>query len=84
MFLGITSTVTTSTITTVTTTGIVAGLGVICTLALIGFLVLKEIAGSGPGDSGRGLRWSRILNIGVIPLLFAFAVIVAGHIAQAL
>jgi hypothetical protein len=75
-----TTTVTTSTVTTVTSLGFVVGLGLICTLSLIAFLLFKEIASA--AGSERAVRWSRTLNIGIIPLLFAFAVIVAERVAS--
>jgi hypothetical protein len=78
----VTTTVTTTTVTTVTAMGLTVALGVVATLALIGLLVLKEISGAAPGE--RTIRWSRALNIGITPLLLAFAVIVAEKIAQSL
>jgi hypothetical protein len=77
-----TTTVTTTTVTTVTAMGLTMALGVIATLTLIAFLIVKEIAGAAPGE--RAVRWGRTLNIGIAPLLVAFAVIVAVKVAEAL
>lgn len=77
-----TTTVTTTTVTTVTAMGLTMALGVVATLALIALLVCKEIAGAAPGE--RTVRWSRSLNLGIAPLLLAFAVIVVQKVALAL
>ena len=77
-----TTTVTTVTVSTVTVIGVAAALGLITTLTLIGLLISKEIATAVPGE--RGVRWSRTLNIGVVPLLVAFAVIVAVKMVEVL
>jgi hypothetical protein len=76
-----TTTVTTTTVTTVTAMGLTAALGIVATLALIGFLIAREVAGAAPDE--RVIRWGRTLNIGIAPLLVAFAVIVALRIAAA-
>jgi hypothetical protein len=62
--------------------GVTAALGVVTTIALIAFLVSKDIVASAP--VGGAVRWGRTLNIGLIPLLIAFSVIVAVKIAEAL
>ncbi len=80
----------TTTITTVTTTvssvtsvtGLIAGLGLVTTLALIAMLISKEISVAVPG--GNAIRWSRTLNIGIVPLLISFAVIVAAKLTEIL
>ena len=77
-----TTTVTTVTISTVTVIGVAAALGLITTLTLIALLISKEIATAVPGE--RGVRWSRTLNIGVVPLLVAFAVIVGVKMVEVL
>lgn len=75
-----TTTVTTTTVTTVTAMGLTAALGVMATLALIAFLVFKEV--SSASTSEHAIRWGRVLNIGIAPLLVAFAVIVAVKVTQ--
>jgi len=77
-----TTTVTTVTVSTVTVMGVAAALGLITTLTLIALLVTKEITTAIPGRDG--IRWARTLNIGVVPLLVAFAVIVAVKLAEVL
>lgn len=77
-----TTTVTTVTVSTVTVLGVAAALGVIITLTLVGLLVAKELASATPGE--RGVRWSHALNVGVIPLLLAFLVIVGVRLADVL
>lgn len=77
-----TTTVTTVTVTTATTVGLVAALGLMTTLALVALLIGKEITAAAPGE--RSVRWGRTLNIGVVPLLIAFAVIVAVKLVQVL
>lgn len=77
-----TTTVTAVTVSTVTALGFTAALGLITTLTLIAFLVSKEVATAAHGE--RNIRWGRSLNIGVVPLLIAFAVIVAVKLAEIL
>jgi len=77
-----TTTVTTVTVTTVTNMGLAAGLGLITTLALIAILIAKEITAATPGQVS--VRWGRTLNIGMVPLLIAFAVIVVVKLSQVL
>ena len=77
-----TTTVTTVTVTTANNVGLAAALGLITTLALIGLLVAKEITAATPGQVS--VRWGRTLNIGMIPLLIAFAVIVVVKLHQVL
>ena len=77
-----TTTVTTVTVTTVSNLGVAAGLGLITTLALIGILIAKEITAALPGQVS--VRWGRTVNIGMIPLLIAFAVIVVVKLLQVL
>ena len=74
------STVTTSTVSTVTSTaGIAAGLGLIAVLALISFLVAKEL--SSAGDHPKLQRLSRFLNVAIVPLLVVFTSIVIAKTA---
>ena len=77
------STTTTSTISTITSTaGIATGLGLIAVLALVSFLIAKELVGT--GDNPKLLRLSRFLNVAIVPLLVVFTTIVAARVAEAL
>ncbi len=79
------STVTTSTITTVTTIaamGLTTAISVAAVVTLIAFLSTKQLAGASPSLSSQ--LTARFLNIGILPLIMAFAVIVAVKIAQVL
>lgn len=74
-----------TTVTTVTTVAMMSfglALGVILTLALIGLLVVRELMTAREGRSA--LRWGRVLNIGIVPLLVSFAFILAVKVATAL
>ena len=74
-----TTTVTTVTVTTVTTLGFGLAIGLIVTIALIGLLLSRELAGAG-GDP-RLLAWKRTSMVAIVPLLLSFAVIVAVKMA---
>jgi hypothetical protein len=74
-----TTTVTTATISTVTVLGFGATIALFVVLLLIGFLVAKEITTSVPDD--RAAAVGRIMNVGAIPLLIAFAVILVTRLA---
>jgi hypothetical protein len=77
------STTTTSVISSITSTGgIAAGLGLIAVLALISFLITKEMASV--GGSPRMERLSRFLNVAIVPLLIVFGSIVASRVVEAL
>jgi hypothetical protein len=79
----LTTTVTTVTTVTVTTvTGLTAALGLLLTLTLIALLIGKEIATAAPGE--RSIRWRRTLNIGMVPLLVSFVVIVVVQVSLSL
>lgn len=74
------STVTTSTVTIVTAASIVGSIALIVILILFTLLVQKELAIS---SSNRPIqRLSRALNVGIIPLVMAFLVIVAVKAAE--
>ena len=79
------TTVTTSTITTVSVIaamGLTAAISMAAVVSLIAFLTAKELAvGRGSGTS---LRVAKFLSVGIIPLVVAFAVIVAVKIAEVL
>jgi len=76
------STITGSTVSTVTTAALAGTAALICILVLLSLLVQKELASS--SDNARLKRLSRVLNIGIIPLLIAFVLIVATRIAGVL
>ncbi len=76
------STVTTSTVTTVTTAALAGSVALIGILVLLSLLVQKELAGS--ADGGRLQKLSHTLNIGIIPLLIAFVLIVVAKVADVL
>ncbi len=79
------STVTTSTITTVTTIaamGLTTAISVAAVVTLIAFLSIKQLAGASPSLSSQ--LTARFLNIGILPLIMAFTVIVAVKITQVL
>ena len=83
----VTSTVTTiSTITTVTSTTTMIGfgmaLGLVAVIALIAFLCVRELAGAGQGIAQRSL--SGFLDVPVVPLTIAFAIIVVMQIVDIL
>ena len=84
------STVVTSTITTVTTVTAIVGLGVtlgvalgvIAVVALIGLLGAKELTGASRSSTHKLLAKS--LDVGIVPLGIAFAVIVAVTVMEIL
>ncbi len=76
------TTITTSTITTITTAAIAGSLGLTAILVFLSLLVQKEIASSAEGS--RFKRLSRTLNIGIIPLLIVFILIVAARVLDVL
>jgi len=77
------STVTTSTITTVTTTiGFGVVVGVMAVIALLVFLCIKGFATASNNTNHRLLAKS--LDVGIVPLLIAFVMIVAMQIVEIL
>jgi len=76
------STVTTTTVTTVTTTVLAGSLGLIAILALFALLVQKEVLTASQSRFGTVL--SRVLNVGLIPLLMAFGMIVVVKLIEVL
>ena len=77
------TTVTTSTITTVSTIavmGLTATVSIAAVVSLIFFLTIKELANA--GRTGISLRIARCFNLGILPLMMTFAVIVAVKIAE--
>jgi hypothetical protein len=70
----VTPTVMTDTLTNVAAMGLTATFGVVVTLALIVLLVAKQLTAA--GTESQAIKWTRTLNIGIVPLLLGFAVIV--------
>lgn len=76
------STVTTSTVSTITTSALAGAVALVAILVLLFLLIQKELASSAAGTRFRTL--TRVLNIGIIPLLMAFVVVVAVRVAEIL
>lgn len=76
------STVTTSTVTIITATTLAFGLGLTAVLGLLIMLATRELASA--SHSPRFRQAGRYLAVGIAPLLFAFAVIVAARFASLL
>jgi hypothetical protein len=76
------STVTTSTVSTITTAALAGSVALIGILILLVLLVQKELASSATGKHYKAL--SKVLNIGIVPLLIAFVVVVVTRIANIL
>ncbi len=71
------TTVITSTITSITTTSMMVfgvGLGLVAVIALIVFLFARQLATASSSNSPRFL--ARSLDVSIVPLLIAFAMIV--------
>lgn len=72
------TTVTTTTVITVTTVaamGLTAVVSIVAVVCLILFLVVKELASA--DGSPISLRIVQFLSVGILPLVMAFAIIVA-------
>ncbi len=76
------TTITTSTITTVAAMGLAAGITIAAVICLIIFLATKELAGAGVSASSK--RMAKFLNVGIIPLVFAFLVVLTVKITEVL
>lgn len=77
------TTVTTSTVTTVTALtqmGLTTIIGIFAVASLITFLVTKEI--SAVAGSSANVWMPRFVNVGVVPLTFAFIVIAVVKILE--
>lgn len=75
--------ITTTTVSAVTSTAVFAtSLGLIAVLALISFLMARELASV--TDAPRLQRFGRGLNVAIIPLLMVFTAIVAAKVAEVL
>lgn len=75
MIGSMTTTVTTTTIASSTMLGLGATIALVVVLLLIGFLISKEIVTT--VFEARSRAVGRILNVGAVPLLIVFAVIIA-------
>ena len=71
-----------TTVTTVTAMGFAAAISIAAIVSLIVFLTCKELAGA--SGSGTFLRIAKFVNVAILPLVMAFAVMVAVKIASIL
>ena len=69
---------TVTTVTAVATMGIAEALGIAAAVSLIVFLTAKELVGA--THSSSSLRIAKFANVGIVPLIIAFAVILATQI----
>jgi hypothetical protein len=76
------STTVTTTVTTTTILQFGFALGLLLTVALIGLLVTRELVTA--GADGHALRWGRVLNVGIVPLMVSFVCLVAVKVMAAL
>jgi len=76
------STVTTATVATITTVAVAGSLVLIGIFTLLALLVQKELVTSARGRFARAL--GRVLNVGIVPLLIVFALVVAVKVVDAL
>jgi hypothetical protein len=60
------------------TTATWAALGVVAVVLLIALLITKELASA--SDDPRAQRLSRLVNVGLVPLAFAFVAIVTTRV----
>jgi hypothetical protein len=74
------STVTTSTVSTITTSALAGSVALVGILVLLILLIQKELASS--MTSSRSKALVRVLNIGILPLLVAFVLIVFSRVAE--
>ena len=76
------STVTTSTVTTVTTVALAGSIALIGILLLFGLLFQKEITTA--SSERRFNKFGKALNIGIIPLMIAFILILIYQVNDVL
>ena len=78
-----TATTATTAVTTTAATAVtiesVAALGAVAVVLLIVLLVSKELASA--SGSIRAQRFAKVVNVGVVPLMFAFGAIVFSKVA---
>ena len=70
------------TVTTITAMGLTAAISIAAIVSLIALLTTRELANA--GGSGTSLRIARFVSVGIVPLVIAFAVIVALKVAEVL
>ena len=78
----ITTVTTVTTVTTIAAMGLTAAVSIAGAVVLVLFLATKEVASV--GGSSFPLRLTKSLNVGILPLVMAFAVIVALTITEVL
>lgn len=76
------STVTTSTVSTITTVALAGSIALIGILLLLILLIQKEIISSSKHINLQ--RLSKVLNIGIVPLLIAFVLTVIIKVVEVL
>ena len=76
------STVTSSTVSTVTTAVLSSSVALVGILILLSLLVQKELAST--AAAARWRKFGRVLNIAIVPLLFAFGLMMVTKIVAAL
>ena len=76
------STITTSTGSLLSSSANAGSLALIGMLVLVALLIQKELISTSEDNRLRHL--SRVMNIGILPLLFAFVLIISFKIAEAL
>ena len=70
------------TVTTITAMGLTAAISIAAIVSLISLLATRELANA--NGSGISLRIAKFVSVGIVPLVIAFAVIVALKIAEVL
>ncbi len=80
------STVTTTTITTITAIALTTSLELVAILALLVFLIQKEILSSTSTPRAKmiGAFFSKALNVAIVPLLLSFGFIVIIKVLEVL
>ncbi len=76
------STVTTSTVSTIATATIAGSVALIGILVFFALLLQKEVAATASGS--RMKKLGQVLNVGILPLLIAFILIVATKVIDIL
>ena len=76
------STVTVSTVSTVATAAITGSLALVAILTLLFLLIQKELTTASGGRLARA--FARALNIGIVPLLIGFTMIVVVRVIEVL
>ncbi len=78
----ITTVTTVTTVTTIAALGLTTAISVAAVIALAVFLTTRELAST--GRSRFSLRIAKFASIGIVPLIIAFAAMVAVKIAEIL